>query len=303
MNKNDFFKYKMNKITNLWDDDICQLRIKKLLRTKLYGCWNSLDEIINKVDLLVKDNKKDEEIYKILKNLFHEKIKKSREYILKCKNDHFDGRAQSRIEDISTFISNQSINRYLDIGCGDGSITSMIGSYLRKYCNENIEINGIDVYDRRKYDFPHLKFKLYNGIQIPYEDRSFDMITVFMVLHHIDDIYAFLNEILRVLRKGGILIIREHDVDSIQMKYIIDIQHELYNKVWNKKDNDDMPVTNYKSKDDWDFLIEDIGLKKISDNGESNSFIVDFYDRKKHVNIPTIVNPYQVFYSKYVKTY
>lgn len=44
---------------------------------------------------------------------------------------------------------------------------------------------------------------------LPFEDRSFDNIVMFDVLHHIENVTLFFNEALRVLRSGGRIAIME----------------------------------------------------------------------------------------------
>lgn len=55
------------------------------------------------------------------------------------------------------------------------------------------------------------------------DDRSVDLITSFVTFHHIGDVHGTLNELARILRPGGYLIIREHDCGneaSLSKKYL-----------------------------------------------------------------------------------
>jgi len=47
---------------------------------------------------------------------------------------------------------------------------------------------------------------------IPFDDRSFDLICCFSVLHHIPNVSHVLSEMTRVTRKGGYILIREPTV-------------------------------------------------------------------------------------------
>ena len=81
--------------------------------------------------------------------------------------------------------------KILDIGSGDGSFI--------KVCKENgHESFGLDG-SKENIDFEKDRLK--------FNDKTFDIITMLSVIEHIQNPTNILNEILRVLKKGGILII------------------------------------------------------------------------------------------------
>jgi ubiquinone/menaquinone biosynthesis C-methylase UbiE len=53
-----------------------------------------------------------------------------------------------------------------------------------------------------------------------------------MVLHHVPDADASVREIVRVLRPGGMLVLREHDCASPTLAAVIDTLHGFYAAVW-----------------------------------------------------------------------
>lgn len=55
---------------------------------------------------------------------------------------------------------------------------------------------------------PHYSKPVPSG-KIPYEDNTFGLITCFGVLHHIPNVTYVMNELFRVLKPGGYLLIRE----------------------------------------------------------------------------------------------
>jgi len=117
----------------------------------------------------------------------------------------------------------------LDVGCAEGSITSALGAALNLR-EENI--HGCDVRDvppiGAKFSFKTIEA---DG-SLPYQDRSFDFVTLLMVLHHVSDAEFLLKEIKRVLKPNGILLLREHDCDSELLAKVIDVMHGLYTRVW-----------------------------------------------------------------------
>lgn len=88
--------------------------------------------------------------------------------------------------------------RILDVGCGTGANLLMLSEYG--------EAEGVDIAEdalafcrERGLD----KVRLGAGEELPYEDGTFDLVTAFDVVEHMDDDLAGLREMRRVLRPGG----------------------------------------------------------------------------------------------------
>ena len=88
--------------------------------------------------------------------------------------------------------------RILDVGCGTGANLIMLSKYG--------DAEGVDVSEdalafcrERGLD----NVKLGAGEALPYEDSTFDLVTAFDVVEHMDDDLAGLSEMQRVLRPGG----------------------------------------------------------------------------------------------------
>lgn len=96
----------------------------------------------------------------------------------------------------------------LEVGFGEGYGISLL-SNSKKFK----KIHALDInYDciknaKEKYNFKNLSFEIYDGKKIPFKDNSFDAIISFQVIEHIKNDSGFINEIHRVLKKGGILIL------------------------------------------------------------------------------------------------
>jgi SAM-dependent methyltransferase len=88
----------------------------------------------------------------------------------------------------------------LDIGSGDGQLASVLMK-LRP----DLKIQGVDVVPRRKTLIPITQ---YDGIALPFEDRSFDYVTIVDVLHHTPDPAVVMAEASRVARQG--VVIKDH---------------------------------------------------------------------------------------------
>ena len=85
----------------------------------------------------------------------------------------------------------------LNVGCGDGRIAAAIAKHRK-----DVSVRGVDVLVRQKTWFPVEPF---DGRHLPYEDKTFDVVTFINVLHHTADPTVLLNESRRVARQAVIL--------------------------------------------------------------------------------------------------
>ena len=92
----------------------------------------------------------------------------------------------------------------LDLGCGPGQLTDALSKIAG-------EVEGVDfaeqmiVVAQRLY--PHLTFQVANGEQLPYDDRTFDVIVCNYTAHHFARPEAVFIEILRALKPGGRVVV------------------------------------------------------------------------------------------------
>jgi len=103
---------------------------------------------------------------------------------------------------------------FLDIGCGDGET-------LRKWVKfgaRPTNCYGIDVLESRvsfaKSLHPNMNIVLGNGKTLPYPDRMFDVVSIFVVLSNVETDEGrtqILSEAKRVLKPGGFIMIYEQN--------------------------------------------------------------------------------------------
>ena len=100
--------------------------------------------------------------------------------------------------------------RVLDVGCGIGMTDALLASWLG-------ERHGIDVAAAAGAQAaernPTVSYATYDGGRLPYEDASFDLAFTVCVLHHVEraDRAAFTAEMARVVRRGGLVAVFEHN--------------------------------------------------------------------------------------------
>ena len=108
------------------------------------------------------------------------------------------GRAYDMALELTRLLPTRS--RVLDVGCGNGFIAHHLAGLLGS------QVTGLDV--RKSVDAP-IDYISYQGARFPVDDSSFDAVLLCYVLHHAQDQTAFLGEVRRVLRAGGVAVVYE----------------------------------------------------------------------------------------------
>lgn len=97
-----------------------------------------------------------------------------------------------------------NIGKILDVGCAYGY--DLI--YYSKKCKG---VFGVDpneeLIKKAKLDYPNIEFRVGPAENLPFKDKTFDLVIMGDVLEHVDDEVKSLSEAYRVLKKEGILII------------------------------------------------------------------------------------------------
>jgi SAM-dependent methyltransferase len=94
----------------------------------------------------------------------------------------------------------------LDLGCNHGYGSALLAPKAR-------EVVGIDVSDQAIREAqssnwaPNLRFQTCDGRTMPFEDDTFDLITGFQIVEHIDGVVPYLREVERVAKSGGTVIL------------------------------------------------------------------------------------------------
>lgn len=194
-----------------------------------------------------------------------------------------EGRAASRVRQISRWLNQLRKRnlRYLDVGCSEASITESIAEAL--HLRER-EIYGCDIFIEETPEGKVI-FSRSTPTSLPYGDEEFDLVTTFQALHHFTDPEVMLSEIHRVLKPGGVYIIREHDVRNPSFGVYLDVVHAIYAAVMGSEMSPGTFAATYESfyhnKEQWsrDYIIPQnfkfAGLVKTNDR--FNSYYARYY--------------------------
>jgi 2-polyprenyl-3-methyl-5-hydroxy-6-metoxy-1,4-benzoquinol methylase len=105
--------------------------------------------------------------------------------------------------------------RLLDVGCGPGTITIDLAARVAPG-----EVIGVDAAEGPLVDaraaattagVTNVSFRVADGMALPFDDGTFDVVHAHQVLQHVPDPVGMLREMRRVTRAGGLVAARDSD--------------------------------------------------------------------------------------------
>jgi ubiquinone/menaquinone biosynthesis C-methylase UbiE len=130
--------------------------------------------------------------------------------------------AEMRVKMLQAYEPNEAL-KVLDLGCGDGVAEIFVQQYFTNWQVEGIDVSKESIEMAKQQQLANSNFAVYDGIHIPFADESFDVVFVAGVLHHVEFSLheGMLKEMKRVLKKGGRLIIYEHNPFNPLTRYLV----------------------------------------------------------------------------------
>jgi SAM-dependent methyltransferase/predicted RNA methylase len=259
-----------NKIRIL--SDIIQYRNFIYKSLKDYTSIKNMKNIIN--------NSTDLEFYAY----YHQKFKESSKFknFDKVTSEYLHSIYDRRVDLISKVIDlNNKI--ILDVGTEDCYFIDLLNKYGKA--------NGINVGTLESYKGNRDCITIYDGINIPFNKDTYDVIIILMSIHHMECYEETLRNVYRVLKPNGKLFIYEHDFRNDISNAMIDVYHFFFELIKNKRYNID-----YFNNYDVHYITKkhlDKTLKRIGFKYESNE-ILNKYNSKRY-------NPLKLYYSIYYK--
>jgi len=102
--------------------------------------------------------------------------------------------------------------RILDIGSGTGFVLEVLAGHFGAHDTFILSDISPGMLERARtkfatYTVPRIEFVLTDAEHLPFAEKSFDVVTMNSVLHHIPNTKGFLREVKRVLKPNGLCII------------------------------------------------------------------------------------------------
>lgn len=119
-------------------------------------------------------------------------------------------------------LDGKNFKTLLDVGCGNGIFLSMV---LNKF---DVEVSGIDISPGMIEKSKELLDgradpKVGDSEHLPWNDRSFDIVTCSASFHHYPGPELVLKEMKRVLRPGGILMIADPFTPNNLLRFFVNL--------------------------------------------------------------------------------
>lgn len=140
--------------------------------------------------------------------------------------------------------------KVLDIGCGDGYLTSLIAEKVSEATGIDLSASMIAFAEEH---YPNARFRVLNALNLDYENQ-FDLVTSFTTLHWIPDQLQVLQGIERALREGGKLIV---DMPTALPKPMMQaVQEKMGNSKWSRHFEDFSPGWRFFTAVEYEELLE-----------------------------------------------
>jgi len=190
--------------------------------------------------------------------------------------DHYN----KQREEIESIECSYAIHEYqdfenkkvLDVGCGNGYV-------LSKYASEGADVYGVDItqaaIELTRKRFEHLKlfgdFRVADAQKLPFPDNTFDCVCSMGVLHHIPNTQKAVDEIYRVLKPGGRLIVMFYHRNSAKYQFNYRVRSMITGKTVQMLANEFDGIGNPKGA-----VYSKLELKSVLDKFSNIKFHVDY---------------------------
>ncbi len=94
----------------------------------------------------------------------------------------------------------------LDIASGSGYGTKMLAEKAKHVYGVDVNEQAVN-YSKKHFGSKNIEYLVGDGIRIPLDDNSVDVVITFETIEHIEDYRAFIKEVKRVLRPDGVAIV------------------------------------------------------------------------------------------------
>lgn len=95
----------------------------------------------------------------------------------------------------------------LDVACGEGFGVAILAKVANRVVGLDIHQPTVSSATARYQSEKNLEFVVGDCRKLPFEDATFDVVTSFETIEHIEDHDVFIAEVRRVLRRGGLFIV------------------------------------------------------------------------------------------------
>lgn len=112
------------------------------------------------------------------------------------------------------YFRDKEVASILDVGTGEGDFIAVLKDVFPKAQITGVDPNTESLQEATK-KYPDVLFAEMNGENLKFAEKSFDVASISMALHHLPDIQSALKEMQRVVKPGGWIIVNELFSDNL----------------------------------------------------------------------------------------
>ena len=101
--------------------------------------------------------------------------------------------------------SAQPGSKVLDLGCGNGISARLLNE--AEFDVVGTDISPLFLQDARNWENPRLRYQVCDVMELPFESESFNVVCSNELVEHLPDVETALTEMIRVVCKGGRIVI------------------------------------------------------------------------------------------------
>ena len=116
------------------------------------------------------------------------------------------------------------VERVLDVGGGTGRAARALGQTDLEPSPVVVDASAGMLAEARDHGLPVVRA---DATTLPVPDASVDAVFVVDALHHFPDARAAVGEAARVLRPGGVLVVREFDPGTVRGRLLVAAEHAV----------------------------------------------------------------------------
>ena len=118
------------------------------------------------------------------------------------------------MEKLVNYFRDKEVASILDVGTGEGDFIEVLQDVFPKAQITGVDPNTESLQEAEK-KYPDVLFAEIKGENLHFADKSFDLASISMALHHLPDIQSALKEMQRVVKPGGWIIVNELFSDNL----------------------------------------------------------------------------------------
>lgn len=118
------------------------------------------------------------------------------------------------MKQLTDFFSDKNVRTLLDVGTGTGDFIPTLKAAFPRAKITGVDPNSASL-ARAKEAHPDCIFLYMEGEKMEFADRSFDVVSISMALHHLPDVPKTLLEMQRVVKPEGWIIVSELFSDNL----------------------------------------------------------------------------------------